>query len=291
MCIGRKEYAESSQKRVVVGMPGEREIKVWCYADHRARVQDTLTGHSGTGTLVKVSPDEQKFVSVADEQVVVWSLQPGAKLHTFSGHTGKVCCAAWSSDSKLVASGGADKVVLVWDAETGNQVMDPLRGHSDSVLHVVFDTKTSFMVSASLDKTIVVWKLDDGSKTATERHRFTTHAYYVDKISLSPDDKFVVSGSSYDNMVEMWDVNSGQQIRVLMGVRVTSLEDVVWSQDGKRIESVATEGGNVNVNTMHLKVSDDAMHIYIHSIFEDERLWYPTNTYMHMSVCAHCVQT
>jgi WD40 repeat protein len=38
-----------------------------------------------------------------------------------SGHDGEVLCAAWSRDGRLIASGGQDNAVRLWDAATGKQ--------------------------------------------------------------------------------------------------------------------------------------------------------------------------
>ncbi len=168
-------------------------------------------------------------------------------------------CAAWSSDKKHIVSGGDDAQVLVWDVATGKQVMEPLKGHTKSVLHVILNAKTTVLISASLDMTIIVWDLWEFSeahahasfvcptrKTATVRYRLQVDAHYVDSVSLSPDERFLVCGNA-PNIVQMWNINTGQKIRVMMGLERPSVEGLVWSSDGQHIESVISESETVHV--------------------------------------------
>ena len=43
-------------------------------------------------------------------------------MHTLTGHSGCVHVLAFSRDGKIIASGGSDNLVKIWDAETAAQV-------------------------------------------------------------------------------------------------------------------------------------------------------------------------
>ena len=43
----------------------------------------------------------------------------GWQVHTLAGHSGYVWSVAFSRDGKRVASGCADRLVKIWNAETG----------------------------------------------------------------------------------------------------------------------------------------------------------------------------
>ncbi len=57
----------------------------------------------------------------------------------------------------------------------------------------------------------------------------------MESLSLSPDDRFIVSGSG-DKTVRAWEVATGQQVRVLGG-HTWGVQGVAWSRDGKCILS------------------------------------------------------
>jgi WD40 repeat protein len=56
----------------------------------------------------------------------------------FSGHAGAVQSVAYSSCEKQVVSGGDDRMIRVWDIETGHIVSGPFRGHTSSIESVVY---------------------------------------------------------------------------------------------------------------------------------------------------------
>ena len=43
-------------------------------------------------------------------------------MRTLTGHTGHVWSIAFSRDGKFIVSGSADKLVKIWDTETGDEV-------------------------------------------------------------------------------------------------------------------------------------------------------------------------
>jgi len=83
-----------------------------------------------------------------------------AKDRTFQGHTGGILVVAASQDGKFVATGGADKRLVVHDAAT----LRPLRAfthHRDAVTGLAFRRGTNQLYSCSRDRTVKVWSLDE----------------------------------------------------------------------------------------------------------------------------------
>jgi len=81
-------------------------------------------------------------------------------------HQQAILCVAASSDGKFVATGGADKRLIIWDAKT----LKPLKmftgqlrdnGHRDSVTSLAFRRGTNQLFSASKDRTVKNWSLDE----------------------------------------------------------------------------------------------------------------------------------
>lgn len=83
-----------------------------------------------------------------------------AKDRTFQGHTGGILVVAASQDGRFVVTGGADKRLVVHDAET----LKPLRAfthHRDAVTGLAFRRGTNQLYSCSRDRTVKVWSLDE----------------------------------------------------------------------------------------------------------------------------------
>ena len=62
-----------------------------------------------------------------------------------------------SFDGKKIVSGLSDGTICVWDAETLQQIGQPLTGHSGWVNSVTFSPNGKQIVSGSYNKTICVW--------------------------------------------------------------------------------------------------------------------------------------
>jgi len=83
-----------------------------------------------------------------------------AKDKNYQGHVGAILAVAASQDGKFVVTAGADRRLIVHDAET----LRPLRvftHHRDAVTGLAFRRGTNQLYTCSLDRTVKVWSVDD----------------------------------------------------------------------------------------------------------------------------------
>ena len=64
---------------------------------------------------------------------------------------------SFSPDGTMLASGGEDSTVRLWDAKEGAPIVSHLTGHSDQVSSVAFSADGQWVMSGSNDKTIRLW--------------------------------------------------------------------------------------------------------------------------------------
>lgn len=86
-----------------------------------------------------------------------------SEIMTLRGHLGSVQSVSFSPDGKLLASGGVDKTVKIWDVATG-KIIRSMRGHAKGVTTVFFSPDGKFVMSGSKDKTVKVWNVDTGER-------------------------------------------------------------------------------------------------------------------------------
>lgn len=95
-------------------------------------------------------------------QIWVWSISQGRLLFHLQGHTGQITSAAFSSDGRMLATGGQDTTILLWDLENGQRIGSPLRGHTGPIIQLAFNPRRDQLVSSSYDNTIRFWDVQTG---------------------------------------------------------------------------------------------------------------------------------
>ncbi|MBY0523653.1 MAG: hypothetical protein K2R98_09640, partial [Gemmataceae bacterium] len=154
----------------------------------------------------------------------------GTLLANFQGHAGSVGCVAFSKDGKLLATGGSDKTIRLWDVASGESIR-VLYGHLDEVTGVAFHPDGQQLASVSRDQTVRFWHLD----TVEVSRVLTGHQGHVWSAAFSPDGQRVVSGGA-DKAVRIWDVVSEKVLRTLEGHKAP-VTAVQYSPDAKLILS------------------------------------------------------
>ncbi len=149
-------------------------------------------------------------------------------IHTLTAHSGQIRAVAISPDSRIVASGSADKTINLWDLANGN-LIHALSDHTNWVRGVAFSPDGKTLVSCSADKTIKLWHVSSGKLIQT----LTGHANGVSAITISPDGKTIISGSD-DGTVKLWQLATGNLLYTLTGHSGYVLS-VTISPDGKTL--------------------------------------------------------
>lgn len=126
-------------------------------------------------------------------------------------HNGPVRCLAMSPDIRWIASGGADRVVRMWDRATG-ALLREFVGHTGGVNSVSISADGRLMLTASGDKELRLWDIATGQCLKT----FKGHSWHVVSCCLSRCGSLAVSGSG-DSTVRIWDIQTGRELRALSG--------------------------------------------------------------------------
>ena len=149
---------------------------------------------------------------------------------TLRGHTDYVYSVAFSPERKLLASGGRDGAIKLWEVSTG-KLLNTLGGYTHSILSVAFSADGKWLASGNWDKTIKLWEVSTGKLLNT----LEGHGDPVQSVAFSPDGNVLASGSA-DNTIKLWEVSTGKLLNTLEGHDNTILS-VAFSADSKLLAS------------------------------------------------------
>ena len=135
-------------------------------------------------------------------EIKVWDVSAArpACLMRLVGHDYGVAAAAFAPEGALLASGGFDRAIKIWDVDRGECRAD-LTGHVGWVAALAFSPTEPLLASGSHDRTIRLWDAETGGVRAV----LEGHAGNVYSVAFSPDGRSLASGS-LDGAVRLWDV-------------------------------------------------------------------------------------
>jgi WD40 repeat protein len=132
--------------------------------------------------------------------ITVWDWKAGKPLRQIAAaQTGSIACLASSPDGRHLASGGPDRWIRVWEAETG-RLETAFRAHWEGVRSVRFSPDGREILSGSEDGTV---RLHDAA-TGEERLAFSGHTTPVVDVNISNDGKLIGALTS-DGFTKVWD--------------------------------------------------------------------------------------
>src|SRR5262249_34015034 len=136
---------------------------------------------------------------------------------TLRGHPSDIRTITYSPDGRVLATGGQDGSVRLWDPNSG-AAGEVFRGHTEPVTRVAFLGGNEHVASASNDLTVRIWN----AQAPNDVRRFQHETSLAD-LDASADGARIVS-SGVDGIVRVWDVASGRAIVLAThGVQVQSV--------------------------------------------------------------------
>ncbi|CAB3221414.1 unnamed protein product [Arctia plantaginis] len=201
-------------------------------------------------------------------RVVVWNLNPvlfaavevdpnvPKMLCQMDNHLACVNCVRWSNGGKYLASGGDDRLVMVWGlsvapstpgkhkAETW-RCLATLRGHAGDVLDLAWSPLDKWLASCSVDNSIIIWNAEKFPEMVCV---LNGHTGLVKGVAWDPVGKYLASQSD-DKSLRVWKTADwAQEITITEPFEecggTTHVLRLSWSPDGQYVLSAhAMNGG------------------------------------------------
>ncbi|MEW6493340.1 MAG: AAA-like domain-containing protein [Cyanobacteriota bacterium] len=177
--------------------------------------------------LVHSSPQLQSQV----QQVLQQAIYGTAELNRLSGHSSPVLAVDASPDGQLIAIGGSDRTVKLWQPD--GTLLQTLQ-HTATVFALRFSPDSQGLVTSSTDGSIYLW-----SREGKLLKTFQGHSAAIWDIALSPDGQRIASASE-DRTIRLWSAD-GKRLKTLTGHQ-GGVWGVAFSPDGNLLASSSGDG-------------------------------------------------
>ncbi|XP_037830375.1 protein Atg16l2 [Kryptolebias marmoratus] len=128
---------------------------------------------------------------------------PARALHVLEAHEEGINAVRFSFGSDLLATGGTDRVIKVWEVRAGSLThRTTLDGSTEGITCVEFDPTGWKILAASYDRSALLWQLDASVPKVT----LTGHSRKVTAARFTCVPHQVVTGSQ-DRTVRLWDLH------------------------------------------------------------------------------------
>ncbi len=194
----------------------------------------TLTGHTDTVFSVEFSPEGNMLATKSkDGTIRLWNPNSESLLRTIDTNPrGEI---AFNKDGSILASAeGTDKVVNLWNTDTG-KLQKTLGGHLGDVYYVAFSPNGDVLASGDSDGNIILWNPDTGQLLRT------WHADTLDGLTFSADGRFLANGGRDEPNVKVWNPDTGQLLHTFEP-KVEIVLDIAFSPDGNILASAGWGG-------------------------------------------------
>ena len=205
------------------------EVAIWD-AVKMKRLRTMTGGHVSNSRVGVLSWNKHMLTSGGqDTQIVNHDVRVRDPItHRFKGHTQEVCGLTWNVDGEILASGGNDNLVALWDARTTNTsaaatpsgvTINPLfecREHISAVKALAWSPHQHNVLATgggTADKCIKTWNSVNGQCLNT-----VNAGSQVTQLLWNPDAKELLSSHGYsENQLTLWSYPRMQKMADLTG--------------------------------------------------------------------------
>ena len=195
--------------------------------DHALSV---LQGHTDAVTTVSWSPDGSQLASGSrDKTARLWQISSGQTIATYKDHTAAIMSVAWrplvSNGVQLLASGGDDETVQVWNTQAARRRSFPRLGAP--VSSVSWSLDGSYVLAGTLGNGTHALLLSGGT-TGKSLARLDIHA-----LAFSPDGSYIAAATE-SGSIAVVTVQAPHKVVFSRSLKAAALS-VAWSPDGTKL--------------------------------------------------------
>jgi WD40 repeat protein len=143
---------------------------------------------------------------------------------------GSLRAVAFSPDGRLLAAGGMDAMIHLWDVTSGVLAGEPLMAHDGPVMSLAFHPDGDWLVSGSRDSTLIVWDV------TARQVVFVSPAQrgWITALAFNPAGSILASGGEWGG-VTLWDGKHWRALGLPLAVQSDTVWSLAFSPDGRTL--------------------------------------------------------
>ena len=210
----------------LVSASSDITVKVW--RPHSEERPATIGLHSDYVKCLASPGQHSSWVASGglDHKIKIWDLNGGGeKLHIDIGEheaSAKGSVYALSVCGSIMASGGPESIVRLWDPKSGKRITNFV-GHTDNVRDILINEDGDIVMTASSDQTVKVWSITAGRCIHTlTMHNNSVWSLFSDHPQLS-----VFYSSDRSGVIAKTDVRSSPDMDEGLSLAIAKEHDGV----------------------------------------------------------------
>ena len=166
----------------------------------------------------------------------LWDAYTGQPIERLGDHEAEVGALAFSRDGSLLASGGNDGLISIWQIDGNVRLLDIATGLR-RIHDVTFSPGGTTVVGVGNDGAVLSWNAADG----TPGIRFDGQARDVFSVEYTPDGASLITAAE-DGTLRMWNVVDGTEARQFSLENSERAYSVALSPDGQLLAAGVSQG-------------------------------------------------
>lgn len=237
-----KCLAWGKDNQTLVSGANDKTVRLWDVST--GKCSKIMARHTGAINCILWPQNASWIISGSDDNtILLWNI----KKQTFKqlvGHTDSVYSIALSSDGTRLVSGSNDKYIRIWDLSFDKDSISLIspsiswQAHEKPIRCVAWIPTSggTMVISGSNDGLLKRWHID--GTPWDETPELSGHSDFVYCCAVSPDGKYIVSGST-DKTLCIWEPVGGELLQKLTD-HTSFIWGVAWARE--QISSASSDG-------------------------------------------------
>jgi WD40 repeat protein len=228
-----RSLAVTNDDRFCASTGDDRTVRLWNLETRQVTV---VGSHTQRLRAVALSPDGLTMAYAGKTTDIAFYNLATGRQSRIRGLNDPTFALAFSGDNRLLAGGGSDGIVRVWDYRRHRLVLTlgPQRGW---IRGITFVPIGAALAVAGEDRTVSVW---NQLATSTQPKVLAGHGDRIWSIAASPQRPLLATASD-DQTIRIWNCINGKCERVLEG-HESPVRSVAFDPDGVHVASGSYDG-------------------------------------------------